>query len=139
MWKHGCQVSWQLNMIISKVVFSVGSFWIAFWLYSLILSFKIKKITKKLGLCRNPKFTINPYVFETRCHRPLIFKTIKSVRSNNLSLTYLRITLWGWKDIGIRKLILWRKLKSFIYNSRIQKVLKKSQTLKCVIWEQTFF
>ena len=46
---------------------------------------------------------LNPYISKTRCRRPFIFKTMRSVRSNIQSLKYPRPAS-GWKDIGIRKI-----------------------------------
>ena len=37
------------------------------------------------------------------CRRPLIFQTMNSVRTNNVSLKYLKFTLLGCKDNGIGK------------------------------------
>ena len=48
----------------------------------------------------------NPNIFAMRGCRPLIFQTINFVRSNMLSLKYQRFTLWGCKDIGLRKCVL---------------------------------
>ena len=46
------------------------------------------------------------YIFATRyCHRPFIFQTINSVRSNCLNLKYQRFIPSGGKDIGIRNFI----------------------------------
>ena len=45
----------------------------------------------------------NPYIFGFQCRRLLIFSTMTSVRSNNISLKYQRFTTLGFKDIGIRK------------------------------------
>ena len=45
----------------------------------------------------------NPYIFGFQCRRPLIFSTMTSVRSNNISLKFQRVTTLGSKDIGIRK------------------------------------
>ena len=45
-----------------------------------------------------------PYISGTRCRRPLIFQTMKSIRSNSLILKYYRFTLSGCKDIDIRKI-----------------------------------
>ena len=43
----------------------------------------------------------NPYIAATQCRRPLIFQTMNSAKSNNLSLKYKRFTLSDCKDIGI--------------------------------------
>ena len=43
------------------------------------------------------------YIFTTQCHTPLIFQTMHSVRSNNLSLNNQRFTPSCCKNIGIRK------------------------------------
>ena len=42
-------------------------------------------LAKELSFCHKLSFS-NPYIFVTRCWRPLIFQTINSVRSNNHSL-----------------------------------------------------
>jgi len=59
-------------------------------------------ITKELSLCNKVWFS-NPYIFGFQCRRPLIFQTMSSVRSNNLSLKRQIFTILGLKDIGIRK------------------------------------
>ena len=41
------------------------------------------------------------YIFAAQYRRPLIFQTLNSVRSNNISLKYQRFTTLGFKDIGI--------------------------------------
>ena len=48
---------------------------------------------------------INLYndIFRFQCRRSLIFQTMSSVRSNNISLKYQRFTTLGFQDIGIRK------------------------------------
>ena len=56
---------------------------------------------KELSYCQNLKFSI-PYIFATQCCWPLIFQPMNSVRLNNLSLKYQRVTLSGCKYIGIR-------------------------------------
>ena len=57
---------------------------------------------KELSFCHKLWFH-NPYTFSTLCRRPSTFQTMKSVRSNNLSLKYQRFTPFGCEDIGIRK------------------------------------
>ena len=42
-----------------------------------------------------------PYIFEFQWHRPEIFQTMNSVRSNKISLKYQRFTTLGFKDLGI--------------------------------------
>ena len=54
-------------------------------------------------MCHKLKFC-NPFIVGTKCLRPEIFKTMNSVRLNNLSLKYQWFILLGCKDIGIRKL-----------------------------------
>ena len=44
----------------------------------------------------------NHFIFTTRCHMPLIFQTIKSVRSNSQNMEHQRFTPSGCKIIGIR-------------------------------------
>ena len=46
---------------------------------------------KDLSLCHKLLFS-NPYISATQRHRPLIFQTMNSVGSNNLSLKYHRFT-----------------------------------------------
>ena len=60
---------------------------------------KIPKFAKELSLCHKLWFS-NHYVFGTKCHRPMIFQTMNSVRSNNLSLKYQRFTTRYW-DLNI--------------------------------------
>ena len=57
--------------------------------------------TKELSLCHKHEFS-HPYIIEAQCRRQ-IFQTIYSVRLNNLSLKYLRITPSGCKNIGMGK------------------------------------
>ena len=64
------------------------------------LDFSIRYL-KELSFCHKLCLA-NPDIFATRCCRPLIFQTMISVRSNNLSLQYLRFTLSGCKNIGLR-------------------------------------
>ena len=40
-------------------------------------------------------------IIATQCRRPLMFQTMKAVRSNNVSLKYQRFTSSGCKDIRI--------------------------------------
>ena len=61
-----------------------------------------KNKPKELSFYHNLKFS-NLYIFESRCHRPFIFQTIISLRSNNLRWKYQMVTPSGCKDIGIRK------------------------------------
>ena len=46
---------------------------------------------KELSFCHKLKFS-NLYIFATKCRRPLIFQTVISVRSYNISLKYQRFT-----------------------------------------------
>ena len=57
---------------------------------------------KESSLCNKLRFS-NPYIFRFQCRKPLIFKTMTSVRSNNISLKYQRFMTLGFKDIGIRR------------------------------------
>ena len=57
---------------------------------------------KELDPCHKLKF-YNSYFFATQCRRPQIFKTMNSIRSNNLSLKYQWFTPSGCNDIRIRK------------------------------------
>ena len=63
---------------------------------------------KELSLCHKIKYSCS-YILATQCRRPLIFQTINSVRSNNLSLKYQRFTPTGCRE----NLRLWQKLNSF--------------------------
>ena len=45
----------------------------------------------------------NPHIFVTQWHRPKLFQTINTVRSNNISLKYQNRTPSDCKDIGFRK------------------------------------
>ena len=69
---------------------------------------------KELSLCHKLRVS-NLSIFVTKGHRPQLFQTMNSVRSNNLSLKYQRFTITssGSKDIGVRKLSLWQRLNSF--------------------------
>ena len=69
-------------------------------------SIRILPITseKELSLCHKLWF-YNPYIFSTQSCKPLIFQTINSVRSINLSLKYQRFTPSGCKDIRIGKFV----------------------------------
>ena len=58
-------------------------------------------LRKKLSLCHKFRFS-NPYICAIKCSRSWIFQTMKSVRSNNLSLKYQTFTPSGCKDIRIR-------------------------------------
>ena len=73
-------------------------------------------IIKELSLCNKLWFS-NPYIFRFQCRIRLIFQTISSVRSIDISLKYQRFTTLGFKDIGIRKSefvaknqLLWEKI-----------------------------
>ena len=57
---------------------------------------------KELSFCHKFKYSY-PYILATQCHRPQIFQTISSVRSNNLSLKFQRFTPTGCRDIEMRK------------------------------------
>jgi len=59
-------------------------------------------LRKKIVLPQNLIFQF--YIFATRCHKPLIFQTMNSVKSNSLNLKYRRFAPSGCKDIEIRKL-----------------------------------
>ena len=63
--------------------------------------FKLHHLYMHLCLC----VWINLYndIFRFQCRRSLIFQTMNSVRSNNISLKYQRFTTLGFQDIGIRK------------------------------------
>ena len=59
---------------------------------------------KKLSLCQKLRFS-NSFIFPTECpSRPLIFKTLNSMRSNNRSMKYQRFTQQSCKDIEITKI-----------------------------------
>ena len=62
----------------------------------------VRRVVKELSFRHKLKF-LNPYIFATRCSRPLIFQTMNYVRSNSLKLKYYRFKPSGCKDIGIRK------------------------------------
>ena len=57
---------------------------------------------KELSLCQKLWF-YKPYIFGNQCLRSLTIQTMTSVRSNNISLKYRRLTSLGSKDIGIKK------------------------------------
>ena len=50
---------------------------------------------KELSFC-NKLWLSNHYIFLSQCHRPLIFQTMNSDRSNNLCLKYKRFTPSGY-------------------------------------------
>ncbi len=59
---------------------------------------------KELSLCHKLRFSY-PFIFPTECpSRPLIFKTMNSIRSDNLSMKYQRFAQQGCKDIEITKI-----------------------------------
>jgi len=59
--------------------------------------------TKELSFCHKLGF-LNPNFFKTKCRRPLIFQTMSSGGSNNVSLKYERFASSGCRDLGIKKL-----------------------------------
>ena len=63
------------------------------------------KSLKELSLCHKLWF-LNIYICATKCCRPLIFQTMNSVISNNLSLKYQRFTPPSCKE-ALYYLILW--------------------------------
>ena len=58
---------------------------------------------KGIESATNSNLFSNPYIFATQSHTSLIFQTMNSVRSNNLSSNYLSFALSGFKDIGSSK------------------------------------
>ena len=58
--------------------------------------------TKEMSSCHKLYF-FNLCIYATRSRRHLLFQTINSVWSNNISLKYYRFTSSGCKNIGIRK------------------------------------
>ena len=70
-------------------------------------------ILKELSFCHK-LWLSNPYIFATRCRRPLIFQTMISVISNCLSLKYQRFTPSGCKEIMFRKCMFVAKTQ-FLY------------------------
>ena len=55
----------------------------------------------------------NSYIFAARCQRRLIFQTMISIRSNNLSLKYQRFKETPSKKKELAILSLWQKLSYF--------------------------
>ena len=45
----------------------------------------------------------NSFIFDTRCHRPLIFHILNPVTSNGQNLKFLKLTPSDFKHKGIRK------------------------------------
>ena len=64
---------------------------------TLLFTSRGKKI-KELSFCTNSDFPI----FSTQCWWPMIFQTMNSVRSNNISFKSPRFKPSGCRDIGIR-------------------------------------
>ena len=66
---------------------------------------------KKLSFCHKLYFS-NLYIFATRYRRPLIFQTMNSVKSNNLSLKYHQIVKIKGLDNFVTKtqFVIWQKL-----------------------------
>ena len=60
-----------------------------------------KKLQKELSLGHKLKYS-NPYIFKTRCYKPLIFQTQVIWLNRFHSLKYLRSTTFGSKDKVIR-------------------------------------
>ena len=71
---------------------------------------------KELSFCHKLWFS-NFNIVATQCGRPLIFQTMNSVRSNNVSLKYQRFTSSGCKDIGFTKTEFVAKTQ-FLWKSR---------------------
>ena len=69
-----------------------------------------KKKRWELSFCHKLWFS-KSYIFATQCRRPLLFQTMNSIRSNNVSLKYQSFTPSGLKHIV--NLSLWQKLISF--------------------------
>jgi len=67
-----------------------------------VISVYLYCIVKELSLCHKLCFS-KSYIFGFQCRRPLIFQTMNSVRSNNISLKYQRFTTLDLKDIVIIK------------------------------------
>ena len=67
-----------------------------------LASYHRSVVRKELSLCHKLRFS-NPVICTTQSRRPLIFQTMNSVRSNNLSLKYQRFTPSSCRDIVIRK------------------------------------
>ena len=51
--------------------------------------------------CEETKMVQRNWIIATQCRRPLMFQTMKDVRSNNVILKYQRFTSSGCKDIRI--------------------------------------
>ena len=95
---------------------------------------------KELSLCLKLKFSY-PYIFATWWCKPLIFQTYNIWSNIIQSLKYLRSTIFGCKDIGIRirlcgkDSIPLKKLRFYVYNN-FSKIANKL-SLKCKVF--TFF
>ena len=83
------------KIIIIWLVFEKHSFWDRDWRGDVLFIH-----AKRLSLC-NKLWISHQYIFATQCRWPLMFQTINSVRSKNLSLQYQSISTLGCKDIGI--------------------------------------
>ena len=66
----------------------------SFWILQCKYLFKTNRVFSKCS---------DLSIFATQCSKPLIFQTMNSVRSNNLSLKYSKCKPSGCKDIRIRK------------------------------------
>ena len=73
----------------------------------------VLKQIKKCSHCLHKLWYFKSYIFGTLYRRPWIFQTMNSVRSNNLSFKYQRLTSSVCKDIRIINLSLWQRLNSF--------------------------
>ena len=67
---------------------------------------------KELRLCQKLSIS-NPYIFTIQWRRPQTCKNTNSFRSTDLSLQFLRSTLLGCKDMGMRKLKLVERTQFF--------------------------
>ena len=81
--------------------------------YNILIEYIILSTSKELSLCHK-LWCSDPFIFPNQSHRPWIFQTMNSVRSNSLDFKYLISTAFGYKDMGIRKLELVEKKTFFI-------------------------
>ena len=86
-------------------------------------------VTKKNWVFATNSDFITPIFMQPDiCRRSFKFQTMHCVRSNKLSLKYLRFTPSGWKNTGIRKFFFVAKTqflcplneKNFVFNWKIQ-------------------
>ena len=97
-------------------------------------------LTKELSFCHK-LWVSNFKIVATQCRRPLIFQTLKDIRSNNVSLKYQSFTSKGCKDIGFKKTeflaktqFLLRKRKCWLETCRTRNLKSRKMFSMFVSW-----